>query len=83
MQGIHQLRSPRMCMIDGTSSIRTTVASMRMAAAMPTPITLTATSALGTKAAKTAIMTAAAAVMTRAVPASPATMASPVSPVRL
>ena len=53
-------------MTAGTSSIRTTVASMRIAEAMPTPITLRTTSGLGTKAANTATMIAAAAVMTRA-----------------
>jgi hypothetical protein len=60
-------------MIAGTSSIRTTVASIAMAAAMPTPMSLRVTSGLGTNAANTAIMIAAAAVMTRPVPARPST----------
>ena len=69
-------------MTAGTSSIRTTVASMKMAAAMPTPITLRNTSGLGMNAANTATMIAAAAVMTRPVPASPSTMARLLSRVR-
>ena len=59
----------------GTSSRRTTVASMKIAAAMPTPITLRTTSGEGMKAAKTATMMAAAAVITRPVPARPPRMA--------
>ena len=58
------------------------VASMRMAAAMPMPMTLRKISGLGMKAAKTATMIAAAAVMTRAVEASPLTTAALLSPVR-
>ena len=62
---------PSRCMTAGTSSSRTTVASMRIAEAMPTPMTLRTTSGLGMKAANTATMIAAAAVMTRPVPARP------------
>jgi hypothetical protein len=69
-------------MTAGTRSMRTIVASMKMADAMPTPMTLRTRSGLGTKAAKTATMMAAAAVMTRPVPASPSTMARPLSFVR-
>ena len=62
-------------MTAGTSSIRTMVASMRIADAMPMPMTLRTTSGLGMKAANTATMIAAAAVITRPVPARPSTMA--------
>ena len=68
-------------MTAGTSSIRITVASMRIAAAMPIPMTFKAMSVLGMNAANTAIMIAAAAVMTRAVPARPLTMAWVLLPV--
>ena len=43
--GSHQFARPSSCITAGTSSIRTTVASMRIAAAMPTPITLRKTRA--------------------------------------
>ena len=69
-------------MTAGTSSIRTIVASMKMADAMPMPITLRTMSGLGMKAAKTATMIAAAAVMTRPVPARPSRMARWLSRVR-
>ena len=66
----------------GTSSIRMTAASTRMAATMPTPATLMKTWSLGISDAKTTIMMAAAAVITRPVLASPAVMAWPLSRVR-
>jgi hypothetical protein len=69
-------------MTDGTRSIRTIVASMKIAEAMPTPMTLRMTSALGMNAANTATMMAAAAVITRPVPASPSTIARWLSRVR-
>ena len=81
-RGSHQFARPSRCITDGTSSIRTTVASMKIADAMPTPITLRTTSGLGMNAANTATMIAAAAVMTRPVPASPSRMARWLSPVR-
>ncbi len=60
-RGSHQLRSPSSCITAGTSTIRTTVASTRMAVANPIPISLRNTSELSAKAANTATMIAAAA----------------------
>ena len=54
-------------MVAGTSTMRTMVASTRIAVASPRPITLRNTSSPSTKARNTEIMIAAAAVMTRAV----------------
>ena len=71
-----------MCITAGTSSNRTTVASRKIAVAIPTPMTFRITSGLGTNATNTAIMMAAAAVITRAVPAKPSVTARWLSPVR-
>ena len=45
-RGSHQLRSPSSCITAGTSTIRTIVASTRIAVARPTPISLRNTSGL-------------------------------------
>ena len=74
-RGSHQLRSPSSSMVAGTSTMRTMVASTKIAVAMPIPISLRNTWSPGTKARKTAIMIAAAAVMTRAVAARPSATA--------
>ena len=74
-RGIHQLRSPSSCITAGTSTIRTIVASIRIAAAMPMPISFRNTSGLSAKAPNTATMISAAAVITRAVRASPSVTA--------
>ena len=63
--------------------MRTTVASRRMAVAMPRPMSLRKTWSLGTKAPKTATMIAAAAVITRAVAARPSATERLLSPLRL
>src|SRR5918995_2632507 len=80
--GIHQFARPMSCITAGTSTIRTTVASTRIAVAIPTPISLRKTSVLKTKARKTTTLIAAAAVITRAVFARPSETALCVSPVR-
>ena len=69
-------------MTAGTSTIRTIVASTRIAVAIPTPISLRKTSVLKMNARKTTTMIAAAAVITRAVFARPSETALWVSPVR-
>src|SRR5919204_503855 len=77
--GIHQLARPSSCMSAGTSTMRTTVASTRIAVAIPIPSSLRKISPLVTKARKTTTMIAAAAVMTRAVLARPSETARAVS----
>ena len=69
-------------MVAGTSTTRTTVASMNTAVARPRPNILMTGSTLSTKAAKTLIMMSAAEVMTRAVEAMPSTTATSLSPRR-
>ena len=69
-------------MVDGTITMRTSVASMKMALASPSPICLIDNSSPSTKARKTQIMMAAAAVITRAVAAKPSATAKALSPVR-
>ena len=66
---------PSSCITAGTSTIRTIVASTRIAVAMPMPISFRNTSGLSAKAPKTATMIAAAAVITRAVRARPSVTA--------
>jgi len=69
--------------MDGTRTMRTRVASMRMAAASPRPNTLrTWSGSPMTNEPKTQTMMAAAAVMTRAVLANPSATALELSPVR-
>ena len=58
---------PSSCISAGTSTIRTIVASTRIAVAIPMPSSFRKTAPLVTKARKTATMIAAAAVITRAV----------------
>ena len=70
-RGIHQARRPAMAIAAGTSTIRTTVASMAIATASPIPKRLTTRWSLSTKVRKTTTMIAAAAVITRAVFARP------------
>ena len=62
-------------MTAGTRTIRTSVASSRIAAASPTPNSFRNTSGAARKARKTTTMIAAAAVITRAVFASPSATA--------
>ena len=69
-------------MVAGTSTMRTTVASTRIAVARPTPMSLRKTSSPRAKARKTATMMAAAAVMTRAVCGQPVGHRAALSPVR-
>ncbi len=69
-------------MVAGTSTMRTTVASMRIAVARPSPNILVEGSSVTAKDRKTATMMRAADVMIRAVPATPSTIAVPLSPVR-
>ena len=73
--GIHQLRSPSSCITAGTSTIRTSVASRKIAEASPMPNSLRKTSGAARKARKTTTMIAAAAVITRAVFARPSATA--------
>lgn len=81
-QGSHQLAAPSSSMTAGTSTIRTMVASIRTAAARPSPICLTETFAPSMTDRNTTTMIAAAAVMTRAVLARPVLTAPVVSAVR-
>ena len=66
----------------GTSTIRTSVASTKIAVASPMPTTLPTASSPSTKARNTEIMMSAAAVMTRAVAAKPSATAVALSLVR-
>ena len=75
-RGIHQLARPSSSIIDGTSTMRTRVASTKTAVARPSPNTLrTRSGSPITNDPKTQTMMAAAAVMTRAVLASPSATA--------
>ena len=69
--GNHQLRSPSSSIVAGTSTRRTTVASMNTANASPKPISFSTRRSESTKLPNTQIMIAAAAVMRRAVFARP------------
>ncbi len=80
-RGNHQLALPSSCMIEGTRTIRTRVASTRMATARPRPNTSrTRSGSPMTNDPKTQTMMAAAAVMTRPVEAIPSATAAPVIP---
>ena len=79
--GIHQLASPSSFIVAGTSTIRTMVASTKMAVARPRPNILIAGSSPSTKPRKTEIMISAAEVITRAVLAMPRTTEASLSPV--
>jgi hypothetical protein len=80
--GSHQFARPSSVMVDGTSTIRTIVASTSTAVARPSPIIFVAGSSSSTNPMKTQIMMSAAEVMTRAVDAMPRMTAAPLSPVR-
>ena len=74
---------PSSSMVAGTRTIRTMVASTKIATARPSPNSLIARSSMpSTKDRKTVTMMAAAAVMTRAVAASPLATARLLSPRR-
>ena len=81
-RGSHQFRSPSSSIVAGTSSIRTMVASSRIAVARPVPISLSTRSFSSRKLPKTTTMIAAAAVMTLAVAARPSATDVRLSPVR-
>ncbi len=70
-RGSHQACSPSIDIIAGTSTIRTTLASISTATAMPTASILIVGSESRTKLEKTTTMIAAAVVITRAVPPIP------------
>ena len=70
-------------MVAGTSSMRTMVASRKIAVARPTPISLMVRSFSSRKLPKTTTMIAAAAVMTLAVAARPSATDVWLSPVRV
>ncbi len=69
-------------MVAGTSTIRTSVASMNTALARPRPNSLSTRMSPSTNEPKTHTMIAAAAVMTRAVPARPSATEVALLPVR-
>ena len=69
-------------MVAGTSTMRTTVASMKIAVARPSPKSLMVVASPSTKLPNTVTMMSAAAVITLAVDASPSATASALSPVR-
>ena len=80
--GMYQLAGPAICMKAGTSTSRTSVASIKIANAIPIPNTLTVRSSPNTaKLPNTAIRIAAAAVITRADAPMPKATDSPESPV--
>ncbi len=81
-RGSHQFARPSSSMVAGTSTMRTSVASMSTATARPRPMSLMARSSATTKLPNTHTMMAAAAVITRAVDASPSTTARLLSPER-
>jgi hypothetical protein len=74
-RGSHQAALPNSAMIAGTARQRTTVASIAIATASPTPNCLTIALPLSTKLAKTNTMISAAEVITRPVVARPSTTA--------
>src|SRR5688500_4266156 len=73
--GIPQFARPNSSICAGTSTIRTTVASRKIAVAIPAPISFRKISSLTASARKTTTMIAAAEVITRAVLASPSATA--------
>ena len=66
--------------MDGTSTSRTSVASIRMATAHPSPVCCTVDTPVNTKVAKTAAIVTAAAVIVRALLESASATARGVSP---
>jgi len=78
--GSHQVRSPSSPMTDGTSIIRTTVASSRAATARVTPSSVGGIGPVTPKATNTTIMMSAALVVGRPVRAMPSRMAGSTSP---
>src|SRR5207244_3720162 len=76
--GRYQFRSPSSFIVEGTSTARTSVASIRMAAARPMPIILKSIIASVAKIEKTATITIAALVTTLAVDLMPWATASSV-----
>jgi hypothetical protein len=76
------LSRPSSRIVAGTATTRTTVASMRTAAARPNPIALKASSRLPVKAANTTTMISAADVTVRPVRSSPRVTARALEPVR-
>jgi len=70
-RGVHQLSRPSSAIVDGTSSMRTTVASSATASAMPKPSALTNTTGAAANALNTTIMSAAALVTRRPVRVTP------------
>ena len=77
--GAHQLASPATRMNVGTSTLRTSVASIRMAKAAPKPSCLMFVTPLDRKAANTMAISSAAAVMMRPVRCRPKATESTVS----
>src|SRR3954447_21456755 len=80
--GSHQLALPSRAIVAGTSTMRTRVASTRIAVASPSPSIFSDGTGLATNARKTAIMIRAPDVMTRPVPAIPRATDSVLSLVR-
>ena len=80
-EGRYQFQSPRSVIAAGTSTERTTVASIRRATAIPKPICWNITRSPIAKPTKTATMMSAAPVMRRAVEPIPNAIASFVEPV--
>ncbi|GIU98950.1 MAG: hypothetical protein KatS3mg014_0566 [Actinomycetota bacterium] len=78
-RGSHQLAWPSSTIVAGTSTIRTSVASMSTATARPNPIIFTVVLSFSRNARNTAIITSAAEVMTRAVERIPTATLSTVS----
>ena len=81
--GSHQLARPISAIVAGTRTIRTTVASIAIAVASPSPIIFTNGDGSVTKLRKTTTMISAPEVMTRPVDASPRATDSALSPVAL
>ena len=79
--GSHQLRSPISCIVVGTSTSRTIVASSAIATASPMPISLTCGTPVPAKIANTATMISAALEIVRALADRPWATACWVSPV--
>src|SRR6266508_2492384 len=80
-RGSHQFARPSSAMIAGTTTIRTIVASSRIAVDSPRPVILTSGDGLATKLRNTTVMISAAEVITRPVPAMPRATDSALSPV--
>ena len=80
--GSHQLASPSSSIVAGTSTIRTIVASTKIATANPKPNSFSTRSSPNMNEPKTITMISAAAVITRAVAFTPSATAWALSPVR-